>query len=204
MLAARAIVANLDVFDHPSAATPSRVLPNPWQLDPAVPDSTVPQVFLVVARKPGWVKVMLPIRPNGTTGWVHARDVTLSPIAFRIRVELRAHRITVLENHRVRYQGPVAVGKPATPTPAGHYYIRVLIKAPDPTTVYGPYAYGLSSHSDAYATFDGGDAEIGIHGNNDPSVLGHDATHGCIRIDNTEIADLAGVLPLGTPVDVVS
>jgi lipoprotein-anchoring transpeptidase ErfK/SrfK len=205
VLAARAIVANLDVFDNPAAATPSRVLDNPWRVDPAVPASTVPQVFLVVARKPaGWVKVMLPIRPNGTTGWVRARDVTLSPLGFRIRVELRAHRITVLEHDRVRYQGPVAVGAPATPTPAGHYYIRVLIKAPDPRTVYGPYAYGLSSHSDALATFDGGDAEIGIHGNNDPSVLGHDATHGCIRIDNAEIADLAGVLPLGTPVDVVA
>jgi L,D-transpeptidase-like protein len=117
---------------------------------------------------------MLPIRSNGSTGWVRAHDLTLSPLAFRTRVELRAHRITVFDHDRVRYQGPVAVGAPATPTPAGHDYIRVLIKAPDPSTVYGPYAYGPSSHSDAYATFDGSDAEIGIHGNNDASALGDD------------------------------
>ena len=80
----------------------------------------------------------------------------------------------------------------------------MLVKAPDPNTVYGPYAYGLSSHSDALASFDGGDAEIGIHGNNDASVLGHDASHGCIRMDNQAITRLAFLLPLGTPVDVVA
>ena len=95
-------------------------------------------------------------------------------------------------------------GAPGTPTPTGHYYIRVLIKAPNPNTVYGPYAYGLSSHSDALSSFEGGDAEIGIHGNDDASVLGGSVTHGCIRIDNAEITRLAGMLPLGTPVDIVS
>ena len=94
--------------------------------------------------------------------------------------------------------------EPLAPTPTGHYYIRVLIKAPNPTTVYGPYAYGLSSHSEALSSFDGGDAEIGLHGNDDASVLGRDVTHGCIRMDNTEITKLAGILPLGTPVEIVA
>ena len=62
------------------------------------------------------------------------------------------------------YTGPVAVGatdpplpdvgKP-TPTPTGEYYLRVLLQAPDPNTVYGPYAYGLSSHSETLDTFAG-------------------------------------------------
>jgi lipoprotein-anchoring transpeptidase ErfK/SrfK len=78
------------------------------------------------------------------------------------------------------------------------------VKAANPGTVYGPYAYGLSSHSDALSTFDGGDAEIGIHGNNDASVLGRNVTHGCIRMDNAEITKLAAILPLGTPVEIVA
>ena len=108
----------------------------------------------------------------------------------------------------VIYTGPVAigatdpplpdVGKP-TPTPTGEYYLRVLLQAPDPNTVYGPYAYGLSSHSETLDSFAGGDAEVGIHGNNDASVLGTDATHGCIRMDNDAITMLAKQLPLGTP-----
>jgi lipoprotein-anchoring transpeptidase ErfK/SrfK len=76
------------------------------------------------------------------------------------------------------------------------------VQAIDPTTVYGPYAYGLSSHSDALETFAGGDAEIGIHGNNDASVLGSDVTHGCVRMDNAAITVLSKQLPLGTPVEI--
>jgi lipoprotein-anchoring transpeptidase ErfK/SrfK len=95
------------------------------------------------------------------------------------------------------------VGHP-TPTPTGEYYLRILIQATDPTTVYGPYAYGLSSHSDTLEEFAGGDAEIGIHGNNDTSVLGKDVTHGCIRMDNAAITMLSKQLPLGTPVVVTA
>lgn len=204
-LVAQATVPHLAVFEHPGATRPTRVLDNPWTVDPGVPTSTVPQVLLVETRRAdGWLQVLLPVRPNGTTGWVRTTDVSVSQVAFRVRVELAAHRITVFDHDRVLYRGQVAVGTHATPTPTGRYFIRVLIKAPDPNTVYGPYAYGLSSHSDALATFAGADAEIGIHGNNDASVLGQDVTHGCIRMDNAEITKLADILPLGTPVDVLS
>src|SRR5439155_16589332 len=110
--------------------------------------------------------------------------------------------ITVFDRGAVLYRGPVALGKSTTPTPMGRYYIRVLIKAPNPHTVYGPYAYGLSSHSDALSSFDGGDAEIGLHGNDNAGALGNDVTHGCIRMDNAEITKLAALLPLGTPIEI--
>ena len=98
----------------------------------------------------------------------------------------------------------IAVGTDDTPTPIGEYFVRVKVKAIDPNTVYGPYAWGLSSHSDVLETFNGGDAEIGIHGNNDASVLGNDVTHGCVRMDNDAITSLTNMLPLGTPVDIVA
>ena len=88
---------------------------------------------------------------------------------FHIDVSLSAHTITVTNANSVVYTGPVAVGAPDTPTPIGTFYLYVLLQAPDPTGPYGPYAYGLSSHSDALETFAGGDAEIGIHGNDDAS-----------------------------------
>jgi lipoprotein-anchoring transpeptidase ErfK/SrfK len=205
-------LTDIAVYDQPNATEPSRQLDNPWLYDPTVPASKVPQVFLAKQERPdGWVQVLLPIRPNGSTGWVHASDVNLAPNPYRVDVSLAQHTITVHKGADVIYTGPVAigatdpplpdVGKP-TPTPTGEYYLRVLLQAPDPTTVYGPYAYGLSSHSDTLDSFEGADAEIGIHGNNDPSVLGTDATHGCIRMDNDAITMLAKQLPLGTPVEV--
>ncbi len=169
--------------------------------DPKLP---VPQVFLVVGRQPGWVHVLLPVRPNGTTGWVKADTVTLLPDPYRITVALGAHQLTVYDGDGVLLQDTVAVGAPGTPTPTGTYYLRVLLKAPDPTTVYGPYAYGLSGHSEALDTFEGGDAELGIHGNNDPTVLGQNISHGCIRMSNDKITRLAGILPLGTPVQITA
>jgi lipoprotein-anchoring transpeptidase ErfK/SrfK len=210
--AVKPAVTSVDVYDTPDAKASTRQFENPWLYDPTVPTSKVPQVFLVKQqRADGWVQVLLPVRPNGSTGWVKASDVTLQPNPYRIDVELGSHTITVNKNSEVVYTGPVAVGatdpplpdvgKP-TPTPTGEYYLRVLLQAPDPTTVYGPYAYGLSSHSDALDTFAGGDAEVGIHGNNDASVLGQNVTHGCIRMDNDAITMLSKQLPLGTPVTV--
>jgi lipoprotein-anchoring transpeptidase ErfK/SrfK len=197
--------STIAVYPAPNTSGKPQVLPNPWIADPSRPDSKVPQVFLIqpgtTAR--GWLHVLLPVRPNGSTGWVRAQDVSVGQINYRILVVLPAHRITVFNGNKVMYQGPIATGKPSTPTPTGYYYIRVLIKAPNPNTVYGPYAYGLSSHSDVLSNFNGGDGEIGIHGNDDASVLGHDVTHGCIRMDNSEISLLAATLPLGTPVEVI-
>jgi lipoprotein-anchoring transpeptidase ErfK/SrfK len=194
----------IGIYDAPSAPTASKTLPNPWLLNDEA-DKQIPQVFLVERqRKDGWVKVLLAERPNGSTGWVHAADVQLTPNPYHLKVALGDHKITVFQGTKSTYEGPVAIGAADTPTPPGKYYTRVLIQAPDPNTVYGPFAYGLSAHSDALTEYNGGDAEVGVHGNNDSSVLGKSVTHGCIRIDNDQIVKLSKVLPLGTPVEIVS
>ena len=48
--------------------------------------------------------------------------------------------------------------------------------------------------------FAGGDGQIGIHGTNDPASIGHDVSHGCIRVPNQVMEELNRILPLGTPV----
>ena len=151
--------------------------------------------------------------PNGSTGWVKATTSPSPPTRSASRSS-SAHA----PHHRhasgteVIYTGPVAigatdpplpdVGKP-TPTPTGEYYLRILVQAPDPNTrLRARTPTGCRATPTSLDTFAGGDAEIGIHGNNDASVLGTDATHGCIRMDNDAITMLAKQLPLGTPVDV--
>jgi lipoprotein-anchoring transpeptidase ErfK/SrfK len=203
-LAAQAKVPQLGIYDSPSAAAPSKTVPNPWLLNEE-PDKQIPQVFLVEEQRPdGWLRVLLAERPNGSTGWVRQSDVQLTPNPYRMQVKLGEHKITVFQGTNVIYEGDVATGKAETPTPPGKYYTRVLIQAPDPTTVYGPFAYGLSAHSEVLTEFSGGDAEVGVHGNNDASVLGKSVTAGCIRMDNDQITKLSKVLPLGTPVEIVS
>ena len=201
---ARANVSQLAVYSAPNDATPAQVLPNPWVYDPSAPDQTIPQVFLVKDQINGWTKVLLPQRPNGSTGWLRDTDITVAPNPYRIVVRLGDHSITVTKATDTVYQGTVAIGKPSTPTPVGEFYLRILVRSPDPNSVYGPYAYGLSSYSETLDTFAGSDAQVGIHGNNDASVLGSDVTSGCVRIDNDTITMLAKQLPLGTPVEVTA
>ena len=203
-LVAEAVVAKIQIFDAPAEALlPAEQLPNPWLVNDD-PDLPVKQVFLVRDKVDDWYQVLLPIRPNGSTGWVRATDVRIIQNRYRIQAELGAHRITVYDGESVMLQEPIAVGKASTPTPPGTYYLRVLLQAPNPNTVYGPYAYPLSGHSDVLTSFNGGDGELGIHGNNDASVLGQNVTAGCIRMGNDGITRLAGILPLGTPVEILA
>lgn len=199
----QASVPSLAVYEEPGASAPVHEFPNPWYYETDVTQKyPINSVFYSDDQRNGWVKILLPVRPNGSTGWVKASDVRLIPSRFRIEVDLSENRLTVYDGDTVFLDDTVAVGAPETPTPEGQFYLRVLLKAPDPTTVYGPYAYGLSSHSETLEEFNGGDAQTGIHGNNDASQLGKDVTHGCIRMSNEKITRLASTLPLGTPVDV--
>ena len=102
--------------------------------------SGAPLVFLVVKEEPAWLKVLLPVRPNGSTGWIRRSVVSTYTHRFHIVVELGAHRITVYEGKEVSLQEPIAVGTRDRPTPGGLYYIKELLQPPNPNTVYGPYA----------------------------------------------------------------
>jgi len=201
---ATARFTGISVFDSPEAKTVVAQLPNPWFIndDPA---AAVPLVFHVETFRPdGWAEVMLPLRPNGSTGWVRNSDVTFTPIHYRLTIELAAHRLRVYLDNKPILEDTVAVGAAATPTPQGRFYIRALLRAPNPDTVYGPFAFGLSGHSEVLEEFNGGDGEVGIHGNNDASVLGTDVSHGCVRMSNDKITELTTYLPLGTPVEITA
>lgn len=161
------------------------------------------RVFLVEGSTPGgeWLRVLLPIRPNGSEGWVRADDVTLSKTTYRVHVYLNDLRVVVKhgKNDTV-VKGPIGIGTGNTPTPDGEYYITSLLKTPKENSLYGPYAFGLSAFSGVLETFAGGPARIGLHGTNKPELLGQRISHGCIRMSNPDIRELAGKLPLGTPV----
>jgi lipoprotein-anchoring transpeptidase ErfK/SrfK len=204
VLIATATNSRVDIYQDPSAPTPRVVLPNPWALNRSAADP-IPQAFRVIRkRSDGWVQVELPQRPNGQSGWIPPGETRLTQTPYRIEISLSAHNITVFDKTAVLYQGPIATGTAGTPTPTGSYYLRVLLKSSNPSSVYGPFAFGLSAHSDALTTFSGSDAEIGLHGNNNASALGRSVSHGCIRMDNTAITTLSKILPLGTPVDIHS
>ncbi len=191
---ARAIGASVEV--HATAGGPvSATIRSPQA-------SGSPLIFVVESYRQPWLKVLLPTRPNGSQGWVRDDQVSLSVHHYRILVELNAHRITVWQGSILIDREPIGVGRATTPTPGGRYYTKELFRPPDQKGPYGPYAYGLSGFSNVLEHFGGGDGVIGIHGTNQPQLLGQDVSHGCIRISNAGITKLATHLPLGVPVEI--
>ncbi len=195
-IVATARVPSVEVFDAPGGVA-STALANPNEFD-------VPLVFRVQAMQAEWIQVMLPVRPNGSTGWVRAADVTTSDDDWRLKVELGAHRLTVWKGADVIRQETVAVGMADAPTPTGDFYLTETLDTGHPSGPYGPWAFGLSAFSDVYTSFAGGPGQIGLHGTNEPDALGGDVSHGCIRVTNDAITDLAARVPPGTPIAVVA
>jgi lipoprotein-anchoring transpeptidase ErfK/SrfK len=199
-----AAVPNVDIFDSATATTPKLQIANPLP-------SGSPLTFLVDGQTTTRYKVLLPIRPNGSTGWINAAQGTVMAHQYKVTVELSAHEILVTNGDQVVMKEPIGVGKATTPTPGGRYYIKELIRPcysdgkggkciQNDDGPYGPYAYGLSGFSPVLDDYKGGKGEIGIHGTNEPEKIGTDVSHGCIRMKNDSIRKLAAILPLGTPV----
>ena len=194
---AGAVVPRIGVHTRPGDATPALTLANPN------PEGA-PLTFAVIDARDGWLQVRLPVRPNGSTGWIRAGEVTLSRHSFRIEVRLAERVLTVFDGDDIVQAEPIGVGARPTPTPGGEYYLYELLRPADPNGPYGPYAFGLSGFSDVLDSFNGGDGRLGLHGTDDPASLGTDSTNGCIRLANPAIEQLARTVPLGTPVTVVA
>ncbi len=161
-----------------------------------------PLVLEVTDRRPGWLRVRLPSRPNGRQGWVRRSKVNVSATNWRVKIQLRRHRIVVFHGRVRVLTKPIGVGRSVSPTPKGKYYVTDLVKSTKPKGFYGPYSLGLSAYSRVYSSFGSGDGQIGIHGTNNPGALGTDVSHGCIRVKNAVIRKLAHDVPLGTPVSI--
>lgn len=191
-LIATAPANSLAVYHSPSSAKPFR------RLTPLAPGA--PLTLLVRKRQAGFDQVYLPVRPDGSTGWVKANDVQLTKTDYALGVDLSSHQLVVAKDGKVIERMPVADGRPGMPTPTGYFYLADLLKQPDSSGQYGPYAFGLSAYSNVLDQFDGGPGQIGLHGTNVPSSIGHSVSHGCVRVLNQDVSKLASMLPLGTPI----
>jgi len=148
-----------------------------------------------------WHEVMLPVRPNGTTGWIPANAVSLRRSDYRIEVNLDRYRLDLFERCDRLASYVIGIGTRDTPTPHGIFFLNSLLKPPQEGTVYGALAFGLSAYSDVITDWEGGGI-VGLHGTNDPSSLGGAVSYGCIRMKNRAIREIARTVPLGTLVEI--
>lgn len=118
--------------------------------------------------QPGWDRVLLPTRPNRSTGWIYRGGGGLrtaySP--YRVEINLAAYRLTILDAGRSLGSWPVAEGAAGTPTPTGRTFLLALLAPPHPT--YSPLILPLGAHSGTLTNFGGGPGTVGLHGWPDP------------------------------------
>lgn len=165
------------------------------------------EVYLVLSKwtNPAgntWLKIRVPARPNGKTGWVRESALgALHTVHTHLRVNRRTLRVTLYERGRKRFSARIGVGKAGTPTPGGHFWIREKFRVKG-HTIYGPRAIGTSAYAPTLSDWPGGGV-VGLHGTDQPSLIPGRPSHGCIRLRNRDILRLYRLLPTGTPVDIV-
>jgi lipoprotein-anchoring transpeptidase ErfK/SrfK len=148
-----------------------------------------------------WVEVLLPIRPNGSRGWIPADVLRLRAITSRIVIDTGDRRLSVFRaGHRVM-RVPVAVGTPSTPTPLGKAFaIAERIPIATPGAFLGPLVFPITGYSEKLNEFAGGNGRVAIHGTSLPQLIGSRVSHGCIRMRNADILRMAAIVGPGTPV----
>lgn len=193
---------------HPDRTAPIRELPRPGSRQIArlhhLTEDGLPEVYLVLRRWAApdgrtWVRVRIPMRPNGRRGWVRESALgRMHLVRTRLVVDRRRLRAVLYRSGRQIWRSRIGVGKRSTPTPAGRFWIRELIEATNPGGIYGPWAFGTSAYS-RLSDWPGGGV-IGIHGTNQPGLIPGRPSHGCIRVPNRRIRRLVRLMPIGTPV----
>ena len=161
-----------------------------------------PQAILAVRKQLGsdgnvWYRVSIPMRPNGTYGWIPANTVNLSPTKGQIVIHLNMRTIDLFWQGKHVYHARVAIGAPGRETPIGHYFVAARF-VPYHDTFLGVFAVETSAYSKLTEWPGGG--VVGIHGTSLPQLLGQAVSHGCVRVANSTAEKLKRYAPLGTPI----
>jgi hypothetical protein len=165
------------------------------------------EVYLVLSKWTNptgntWLKIRVPKRPNGVTGWVRASALgELHTVHTLLRVNRHTLRVTLYDHGRKRFSARIGVGKASTPTPAGHFWIREKFRVGG-HTLYGPRAIGTSAYAPYLTDWPGGGV-VGLHGTDQPNLVPGRPSHGCIRLRNADILRLYKLAPEGTPIDIL-
>jgi lipoprotein-anchoring transpeptidase ErfK/SrfK len=171
-------------------------------------EERVAEVYLVLAGRMDsarrrWLHIRVPKRPNGLTGWVPQSALSrLRLVRTQLVIDRKALRASLYRNGTRIWSASVGVGKSATPTPHGRFWIRERLRGLGDSTAYGPWAFGTSAYSNL-SDWPGGGV-VGIHGTNQPGLIPGRPSHGCVRVRNDKIRQLARLMPVGTPVRITT
>ncbi|MBA2643541.1 MAG: L,D-transpeptidase [Actinobacteria bacterium] len=152
------------------------------------------------AKSLRWLKLSMPMRPNGRIGWVKAAAVQMRPVRRSIVVDLSSRTLRILQGGKTRFATRVAVGRRGLETPTGNYYLTATFKPKE--RFLGAFAFETSAYS-KLSEWPGGGV-VGLHGTSMPWLLGQAVSHGCVRMSNAAALMLKRLTPAGTPLRIIA
>jgi lipoprotein-anchoring transpeptidase ErfK/SrfK len=159
-----------------------------------------PVVAWVRRHRGKWLGVVSPVIGNGRIGWIPKSTAKLERVNYQLDVSLSQRHVTVLYRGRQLERYLIAIGMPSAPTPTGDFAVPDRLKTGDPSGPYGCCILATSALAPhAIADWSGGN-RIAIHSTPETSSIGHNVSHGCMRLTLPEGAWLIAHIPLGTPV----
>ncbi|HEX2149218.1 MAG TPA: L,D-transpeptidase [Actinomycetota bacterium] len=185
----------LSIYESPASPAPFKVLTNPTH-------EGVQLVLAVLKEEGNWFHVRLPVRPNGSTGWVKASDVRIRKVPNRIVVDKSDHKLMAYKGDQLLMEMPAGIGTAATPTPEGEYYVDISIPFANTSGAYGAHMLSIAGFSEVHFNFGGGIGQLAIHGTNNRASVGVNSSNGCVRLYNESIQRLKDLAPSGTPVSI--
>ena len=153
----------------------------------------------VLERAPGWSRVRLPSRPNGSTAWVPDGGLRAARTTWAVRIDLGSERMTVTHAGSAVGSWAIGHGTPDTPTPVGQTFL--LASFTDRNQSYSPVIFATGSHSDTLDGYGGGPGTVAVHGWPTRSGRLGAVSHGCVRVPGAALEQFRK-LPLGTPISI--
>jgi L,D-transpeptidase catalytic domain len=188
------VLRSVDVRNAPSAA--GRIV---GRVTARTPERTE-NIVLVTGPTRGDRALWVRIRAADAVGWVPREALGgYEAVETRLLVDTTELTATLLRADEVVFRARIGVGTVSAPTPTGTFYVRNRLTRYR-SAFYGPVAFGTSARSTLTDWPAGG--FVGIHGTSRPELLPGRVSHGCIRLRNADILELARLMPVGTPVEI--
>lgn len=143
-----------------------------------------------------------PVQPKVTAEQLRRQSPTV------VTVSRAGRTIRVFDGGRVTKTYKAAVGEPNHPTPTGQFSVQSMQKNPAWNVPNSEWAGDLAGQ-----TIPGGDPDnplvarwigfsgsVGFHGTKEAGSLGQAASHGCVRMDPSDVKDLFERVNVGTTV----
>jgi lipoprotein-anchoring transpeptidase ErfK/SrfK len=162
-----------------------------------------PGEFLSKLAKQGQVTVGLIRRLNGLDGdKIRAGQTLALPRGpFRAEVDRAAFTLTIFLGDSPVQQYGIGVGRDGS-TPVGEFTVLSKVESPEWTSPEGDFFPSADPKNPLGTRWIGVTEGYGIHGTTDPTSIGRDVSHGCVRLENGAVEEVYDLLTTGARVTI--